>query len=170
MYNKYCTIHYTIFISSSPVQSLNQSHSSYPTTCRHRPHQEPQSPPIYGIYSTPLPDVASPNSSAVNSYEFYDWSTAGHMASSTLTNIAVNKPFTDQSVTMKSGNIMQLQTDTRQNTNQYFGDFCSEQVNFKRCTTGSQTFSNRKCTEDISDGNARSNMTDTYYHHVTNLI
>lgn len=161
------------FISSSPVQALHQSNSlsaQYPTTCRHRTHHESQPPAIYGIYSTPIPDVASPNSSAVNSYEFYDWSTAGQMATSTLTNISVNKPFSDQSLAMKSGNIMQLQADTRQNTNQYFGDFCSEQVNFKRCSTGSQTFSSRKCTEDIADGNPRSNMADTYYHHVTNLI
>ncbi|XP_053372718.1 transcription factor RFX4-like [Mercenaria mercenaria] len=155
----------------SSGQSLNQPppfENAFPTTCRHRTNS------FYGIYSSQVPDVVSSNNTAVNSYACNDWSTTGQMGSSGLTNMAGSKTFSDKNNSLNPGNAMEIQTvqlqaEPRQNTSHYYGGFCGDQTSFKRCSNGHHSFS-KKCSEDIPNRTVRPNMSDMYYHHVTNLL
>ena len=144
--------------------------NTYSSPCRQRNNS------CYGIYSSHLPEVVSTNNSAANSYDCSDWSTVGQIGSPRSTNMAAgSKSLADTSVTMKQGSAMeiqtvQLQTEPRLNTSQYYGGgFCSEQTGVKRCLNGSQSYG-RRCLEDTCNETIRPNMTDMYYHHVTNLL
>lgn len=150
------------FYFSSSGQALNQSQPvgpSYPPACRHRNNTESTS--LYGIYPSQLPEVVSSS---------YDWATAGQMAPPTLTNMAINKTFTDQNSSLKAGNVMQLQSESHMSASPYYGTFCSDDdTGFKGCTNVSQVF-NRKCSDDALNGTTKTNMADMYYHNVANLI
>ncbi|XP_060572521.1 transcription factor RFX4-like [Ruditapes philippinarum] len=154
---------------SPPGPPLNQSlpfGNAYSSPCRQRGNS------YYGLYSSHLPEVIPTNNSAANSYDCSDWSTVGQLGSHGSTNMAAgSKSLTDSVVAMKQSNTMdiqtvQLQTEPRINTSQYYSGFCTEQTGVKRCLTGNQTY-NRRCLEDES---IRPNMADMYYHHVTNLL
>lgn len=92
------------------------------------------------------------------------------MTPPTLTNMAMNKTFTDQNISLKAGNVMQLQTESHMSASPYYGTFCNDNdTGFKGCTNVSQVF-NRKCSDDALNGTTKTNTADMYYHNVANLI
>lgn len=157
------------FICSTNTQTLNQTPSmdslyTNQNNCRQRSVRDTT---LYNMYTTQQPDVATNQSTGVNTYDSYDWSSAGQTATSALTHGTLHKLY-DQTVSVKTGSVMQLQSDIKHNSNPYFGSYSNDQLNFKR-QNGSHAYG-KKTTNEISDMNVRSNIPDMYYHHVSNLI
>ncbi|KAL4228604.1 regulatory factor X [Mactra antiquata] len=156
--------------TSSHSQVLNQASSlnnlySNQINCRQTSNRETAT--LYSMYPPQPPEVSSNQSNGVNVFDNFDWSSAGQVTQSTVSNVSLHKPY-DQHLSVKTGSVMQLQSDIKQSSSTYFSNYGSDHINFKR-HTGSHVYS-KKTANEISDFNARQNMPDMYYHHVSNLI